>query len=95
MKNSWLARIWRALLGLRIIEEKRASRWHVLINNTDAGPRERMFVVLLKDRTERPLPLLLTHSESHAKEFGAQVEADLASLTPEAFEAKYIRQQPP
>lgn len=91
MKSSWFRRFWTSLLGIRILEERRVAQWRVLITNTDAGPRERMFVVLLKDLSrEQTYPILLTHSETHAKEVEAQVEADLAALNPEEIVAKYV-----
>lgn len=90
MKTSWFRRFWSSLLGLRVLEEKRTVHWRVLITNTDAGPHERMFVVLLKGRDSESYPLLLTHDEAHAKAMQIRVEADLAALSPEAFITKYV-----
>jgi len=91
--------IWKRWLemvrGVYLFRKSEKPPYSISIVTTDAGAREKMFVVVLTDAQSHSTPLLLTHDENRARALSARVQADIDALPIGEFEKRWLLPQFP
>lgn len=86
--------IWKrwleGLSGVYLFRKSQKPPYSVRTITTDAGAREKMFVVVLTDAQSHSTPLLLTHDENRARALSARIQADIDALPVGEFEKRWL-----